>query len=238
MSDHPHSPPDMAHSSPPAQEIKIDKPISLSEPPRPDGYEPLGIGLMSYAGLAGFPREEAFWYIVSAARRLDTAHRLFEHVRQGLDSYQGSQENIEELFAVLGSVELAMVALHRAVDMAYRAGNQLGATTTWPAKVEGKREAIAQLRNGYEHIDDRALGKIGSGKKAYNKKQAHTLFANVYGQGDLGASLIRDRELTYRGWSLGIDAEATELFKAVRKYLRDAGVEIIDRHTQSRQPGI
>lgn len=238
MSDNTNAPTLDDVDSPPDQIIHLTEPLSLSESLRPDGYEPLAIGLMSYAGLAGFPHEEEFWYMASAARRLDAAHRLFEQVREGLDSYKANQGGIEELFAVLGTVELAMVAMHRAVDMSYRAGNKLNVNTTWPAKVEGKRKAIAELRNAYEHIDDRALGMIGPGKKANDKKQAHTLFGNVYGAGGIGESLIKDRKLTYRQWSLGIDNEATDLFKLVREYLRDAGVEVIDRHSRSQQPSI
>jgi tetratricopeptide (TPR) repeat protein len=204
----------------------------MSEPPRPDGYEPLAIGLMVYAGAAGFPREEKFWYVASAARRLDAAHRLFEEVRKGLDDYKTTGGHIADLFDILGDIELAIVAMHRAIDMAGEASHKLNLSSTLPANIEHKRKAIKELRDAFEHIDDRALGNIRRGKS--DKQQAHTLFANIFGKAGIGQTLLTQRKLTYRQWWLEIDTEATELFKAVRKYLRDAGVELIDRHTRSQ----
>jgi hypothetical protein len=214
-------------TEPPEQVIRMTEPLRLGEEPRPDGYEPLGLGLMVYAGASGFPYEEDFWYLISASRRLDTAHHMFERVREGIDS--GTARNMGGLFAILGDVELAMIALYRAVDMAYRAGTKLNVKTRWPQNVKRKQKAIEELRDAYEHIDERALGKIS--KRRVDKKQAHTIFDNVYRKGkSLGEGLIKDRKLTYRQWSLGIDDEATDLFKSLRDYLRDAGVEVIDRH--------
>jgi hypothetical protein len=202
-------------ATPPAHTIRVSGGIDVSSPPRADGYQPLAVGLMIWAGIAGFPRDERFWFMASAARRLDMAHQLFEKVRQEIDTYNPHGADIEHLFSIIGIAEMAVIATFRAMEMASDVRKKMGVKLTLPVAVQNMRETISELRHAYEHIDARALGEINN-KRAVDKAKAHTVFTYD------GGSLIKMRRLSYARWSLGIDSEATSLLKEIRAYLRAA----------------
>lgn len=201
--------------------IRVIEGIDVSSPPRADGYQPLAVGLMVWAGIAGFPRDERFWFMASAARRLDLAHQLFEKVRQEIDSYNTHGAEIENLFSIIGVAEMAVIATFRAMEMAVDVRKKIGVKLTLPLAIENMRETISELRHAYEHIDSRALGEINN-KKVVDRVKAHTMFTYD------GGSLIKMRRLSYAKWSLGIDNESTSLLKEIRAYLRTAFIEMCD----------
>jgi len=214
-------------ATPPVHTIQASEGIDVSSPPRADGYQPLAVGLMVWAGMAGFPRDERFWYMASAARRLDMAHHLFEEVRQEIDTFNPHGTEIENLFRIIGIAEMAVIATFRALEMASDVRKKMGVKLALPVAIENMRETVSELRHAYEHIDARALGEINN-KRAVDKVRAHTVFTYD------GGSLIKIRRLSYARWSLGIDNEVTSLLKEIRAYLRVAFIEMCDDHNASK----
>jgi hypothetical protein len=149
---------------------------------------------MTWRGVAGFPQDERYWFMASAARRVDFAHRQLERARDGVDTYSGDPA---EALAILADVEFALVAMHRAVEMAVGVNGRFETPTTLPAVVEAKRGAIKALRDAYEHIDERALGIVEG--KLRSPTEAHTLFV----VGGYGAALVERREVACRQWTSG-----------------------------------
>lgn|GEM_PF-5135188 len=98
----------------------------LRAAPRPDGYRPIAEMLWVWTAFAGPPADEAWRYVLSTARRLDTAHRQLERVREAVDDASSmvagatgtSPASREPLFAALGETELFLVGLYRALRMA------------------------------------------------------------------------------------------------------------------------
>lgn len=98
-----------------------------------------------------------------------------------------------------------------------------GFSPPFPNLVQGKRETVKRPRDAFEHIDERAHGRIEGG--AHDVAEAHTVFTNNW----YGVALADTREIAYRGWKLGIDGEATELLVALRTYLRAVWSEVFVR---------
>jgi hypothetical protein len=187
------------------------------------GFQPLALHVMTSGGATGFPRNKRFWYMASAARRLDFAHRQLERARAAVDAYVADPA---QALTALADVEAAFEAMHRAIEMAeyvrrkYRTGVRL------PKVIKQKRRTVKKLRDAYEHIDDRALGIVGYNGRTpiVDQAAAHSLFA----EGGYGKALIERREVAYRDLRFGIEAEATELLVALRGFLNDAWHHMCD----------
>jgi len=202
--------------------------LDVSEPPRPDGFQPLALGSMVWGGVVGFPHDDRYWLMTSAARRLDFAHRQLERARDAIDAYMGSPG---DALVILADVESAFLAMHRAVVIARyvnRRGYGSPGFPNFPTVVGRKRRTIALLRHAYEHIDARALGVVEG--EVLDPAAAHSLFVGA----GYGADLVEKREVAYRDKRFGIDGEATELLVALRKFLRDAWVHMCDEEIAAR----
>jgi hypothetical protein len=202
--------------------------LSLSSPVRSDGYEPLSVGLQSWAvGVVDYPRDEVFWHFVSAARRLDAAHQQFERVRAALDS---GHVELDSRFLVLGDVELGVIALSRAASMTLEVQDRLGLrqTNSISASLRRRIAGVGELRHAYEHIDARARGQVDR-VRTMDLKKAHQAFSL------LGDDLFVKRQIRYRRWSLGIDEPATRIMCELRRHLHDGFLEACARES-ARSP--
>jgi hypothetical protein len=206
--------------------VEVTGAFTLPEDRRPDGYLPITLALGLWAGLYGVPRGEPYRYLWSAAMRLDTAHRTIERARVEIDAYHRSPSGApEDALGILGDVQVAIVALHRAVEMARAIPTLFGpVSVTFPRSVEDKREALEQLRDAYEHIDERARGRIDRAGTV-DLREAESLFINA----EFGKPLIETGTVQYRLWSLDIHDETTSICRAVRKFLHNAYIEIFER---------
>lgn len=203
--------------------------LDLSPPQRPDGYRELAVALQAWGNLTGYrgPREH-LWLVLTAARRLDTAHRQIERVREGFGQLKEIKPNpmrrMEETLAVLGDAQLAMIALYRAASAAERITPYV--TVPFPALVKQRMEGLKQLRDAFEHADDRALGYVSRREKDPEKAWKSMVV--------FGKALIGTREIRYRKWSLGIDKPATGIFLSLRRFIRKAWLELCHADFESR----
>ena len=183
------------------------QPLRIESEPRADGYRPICDPLWAVAAIVGSPPFSEARLVLSAARRLDAAHRQFQRVREGLDNLPplGSPAGRAAIHEVIGDAELAVIALDMALTIAVGLSNRLNLSAGVPTLVTDTQPFVKELRNHYSHIDERAFGRI-KGKSIPGLAEAAFHFD----------PLIADRKLTnLKAQSLGIDAEATTLFVAV-----------------------
>lgn len=175
---------------------------------RSDGYRPICDALWVWATLLGFPSLGEYRLIWSAARRLDSAHRQIERVREGIAAMppDGSIAAREAMHEIIGDAELAVIALDKALDIIVDLPGRYRLTRPMPL-VTKKRQLIADLRDHYAHIDERALGRV--------REKADPKAEDAW---EFGALLV-DRQLTDGHDSLGIDGEATDLCIEARGHL-------------------
>ncbi len=151
-------------------------------------------------------------YLLAAARRLDAANTLFEEVGKLkilLDDEKLAGPAIRRtVFTLVSTVELAVVALGRVLDMVMQASALLGVVVEVPATVHAKRPAVVEIRNAYEHIEDRALGQV--------RKKPHADALTIFEQKDL---LAKD-QITYSTHSLNLQTEVPVLIQEARDFLK------------------
>jgi hypothetical protein len=117
-------------------------------------------------------------------------------------------------FEVIGTVEMAIVAIHRALHMASQLNGKFAVSASIPTAIANKLRAIGEIRNVYEYIDERALGLVR------NKPDPNALSGFNFGR------LFQDRVVTYGTRELDLGDEAIRLLIEERQYLKKAVAEI------------
>jgi hypothetical protein len=195
-------------SGPQPVELRIN--AKIEQPARSDGYRPITDPLWVWATILGsFPSDGSWRVFVSAARRLDSAHRQIERVRAGIDDLppMGSPAGRWAMHAVIGDAEMAIWALDKSLDLAVQIQGRYRIPGTFPKIITEKRPIVGALRDHWSHIDERAVGKV-------NKKKDPTA-ENAWEY----PAIFNDRAFTDGTDSLGVDQESTDLCIATRDYL-------------------
>ena len=137
--------------------------MSLAAPAASDGYRPIAESLAMWALLMGSPPEDQFRLVLAAARRLDTAHRQLQRVREGLAAEHlgvGSPLGRRQILEVVGDAETAMVALNKALRIALTIPGSFRVNVGVPREISQRAGFVERMRDHYEHIEARAVGKI------------------------------------------------------------------------------
>lgn len=184
--------------------------------PEEDGYVPLTNTIWTWFNIGPAPGSETLTrYVLAAARRLDVAHRQFQRVQRELGDFDPAAPGPiarRAVFEIVGQVESAVVALSRAVDMSKNLVSLVPISVSMPESVVDKLKTLTELRNAYEHIEDRAQGQVW-GKP---DPQALTIFD--------WSSLFESGTITYGGYSLVLD-EVKDLILETRAFLISAASE-------------
>jgi hypothetical protein len=199
--------------------------LRIESPPRADGYRPICDPLWVWSALTGgAPIEETRLVVYAAARRLDSAHLQIERVREALDRLAaddpplGSPAGRAVAHQAIGDAEMAIWALDTALRIAVKLTDRYGLNTAVPQLIAAAQPRVKSLRDHYSHINERALGLVfGEPDLRAERAWGHT-------------SVVDARQYTDGEWSLGIDADATQLCIAVRDYLVAAWLEIDQLH--------
>lgn len=134
--------------------------------PDEDGYVPFSNTIWTWMAIGPAAGTEALTrYLLAAARRLDTSYRGFARVRRALielDNTTPGPHARKAVFEIVGDVEVAVIALSRVIDMAVGVGRATKEPMTIPERLVRAQPALTQIRNAYEHIDDRAQGQVRS----------------------------------------------------------------------------
>lgn len=183
------------------------------EAPSASGYVPLAPVLWTWLAIGQKgDQSERTRYLLAAARRLDTANLLLMEVEQRRDDLEREELAGPALrrssFELVGAVELAIVALGRALDMVVKAHVAIRSPVAVPEKVLSSLSAVTAIRNAYEHIEDRALGTV-HGKP---NPVALTIFDHV--------QLIQNDRAVYGRHYLDLRAEVPELLRKARAFLK------------------
>ena len=127
-----------------------------------DGYAPVTGVLWTWMTMAPPRIDHGHRYLLAAARRLDSAQR---QIAQVVGLLRAEPPDIGprlrgQLWEIVASVEVAVIAYGRAFDMARRLEDLTGVSAPFPSSLVAQEAAIHALRNAYEHIEDRALGQV------------------------------------------------------------------------------
>ncbi|KUI26558.1 hypothetical protein AU196_02805 [Mycobacterium sp. IS-1742] len=174
------------------------------------GYVPLTPVLFTWMSFGTSFSDEKRRYLLAAARRLDQAQTLFERIDQLRQSDpEGAPAVRRAVFELVGATELAVVSLGRAVDMCMQAGTAINAAAAVPADITTRCVAVREIRNAYEHIEDRALGNVRNAPHP----DALTIFDHN--------RVVIDGLITYGAYQLSLATDVPVLIGAVRQYLKD-----------------
>lgn len=200
----------------PAGSIKATiRDVDRENTPGPDGYASLANTIWTWLQIPPHPDEKIFHYLFATARRLDTAHGLCATVIHLLNE----QPSISPLpsrarfFQAWGQAELMCVALYRAIKMIRDFSAEFSSAVVVPKSVDAIFPALEEIRNSFEHIEDRAIGQVRS--------KPHQDATSTFNQADLLTSGV----LRYANHSLDLRKEVIPALIAGRQQVFDIAVE-------------
>jgi len=157
-------------------------------------------------------------FLLSAARRLDASHEVFLLLHGKLKKLETVEYAIRQrnlIFEIIGLVEMAIVAMNRALQMALQLHEHYSLTAPFPDSVKNKLPALKKMRDAYEHIEDRALGLVRG------KPHIDALSTFNYER------LFKEGIAIYGIYELDIYGEAIQLLRDAREYLKEATSELV-----------
>jgi hypothetical protein len=156
-------------------------------------------------------------FLLSAARRLDASYEAFSLLHSKLKELEKVEYGIQQrnlIFEIMGLVEMAIIAMNRALQMAWQIHERYHLTINFPNSVKNKLSTLTQIRNAYEHIEDRALGLVRG------KPNLDALSIFNYER------LFKEGIATYGNYELDIYKETIDLLIDTRQYLKEATSEL------------
>ena len=186
--------------------------VDRNTKPGPDGYAPVANTVWSWLAIPPPPLETDHTfvnYLFAAARRLDAAHK---HCAAALAFLTSPPRGAgfparEAIFDALGHAESMCIALNRAVRMITQAQSTIATSLPVPQDVTAVEQPVVAIRNAFEHIDERAVGKA----RHENSIDA----VSAFDQTDFFNSGI----LRYANHSLDLKSEVVPALIAGRQYI-------------------
>ena len=181
--------------------------------PGADGYAPVANTVWTWLAIPPHKDDQTFInYLLAAARRLDAAHAHCVGALRALTDHRNEKgfRAREAMFDALGHAESMCVALSRAIRMITQARAPISAPPAVPEEVSAIKHAVLAIRDAFEHIDERAVGKA----RRENPSDA----MSVFDQSDFFTSGV----LRYAGHSLDIRGEAIPALIAGRRFIVEA----------------
>lgn len=185
--------------------------IDSLEPPTASGYVPLTPVLASWWGFSRPSDESKVRYVLAAARRLDIASQLLGALKaaeEALSETTPLAEAKRQVFAVIGAIEVAVGAFGRAMSMVADAPDSIRGSVPVPANIAAAIPAITEIRNAYEHIEDRAFGSVWG--------KPHPDALDIFDH----TELLQTDTIVYGASRLDLSAEVPELMAAAREFLK------------------
>ncbi len=186
-----------------------------------DAHSPVGMG--GYAPVANtiwtmhqFMGEQLGYYlfIFALARRLDAAHQSWSEAMKDRNAAIG-QDGINQryaMFSALATAEIAVVALYRASTMAVTLIEKHCGDLCLPDELRRVQPALKEMRDAFEHIDERAEGKVGMNQRV------DLSALSIFHQPDfIGSAILRYKERV-----LDFDQDFLAALLACRKLVLDS----------------
>ena len=184
-------------------------------------HNPMGLG--GYRPIANtvwawhqFSTEQLgfFLFFFALARRTDAAHALWTAAIQARDRAregQGSVSARQAHFQALGAAEMTIIALGRCYRMVNGLVEKFCPELKVPDSVATTRAAVKQMRDAFEHIDERAEGKVKIG-------EIHPEALTIFHQPDFVASSV----LRYRQHELDFESQVIRALVECRELIMEA----------------
>jgi hypothetical protein len=189
------------------------------------GYAPVTNTVWTWTNITGNTKPEHFRLALAAARRLYGTHAIYGVVQNALTELRGTEINQRVYgFRAMAVAEVLVVSLYRATEMIMQMSGRFRVKVSVPTSLLKKREAIARLRDAFEHIDARAFGKTK------NPQDPEAL--SVFDQ----RQFFVDGTLTYGKYALQIPSDVPELLCRGRDYLINAVGALCGAESISRCP--
>ena len=174
------------------------------------GYAPVANTVWTWYRIVG--EEVSFFvFFFAFARRIDAAHALWALAIQEREraKEEGTISQRTGFLNSLGAAEVAIIALHRSFTMVSSLIDRFRLELEVPQGVGKIRKAVREMRNAFEHIDERAEGRIGRSKEF--DPEALTIFD----QPDFIESAI----ISYKEYSLNFEEEVLSALLECREFI-------------------
>ena len=189
--------------------------IDRGNTPDSDGYAVIANTVWTWLQIGPSPDQSIFYYLFAAARRLDSAHALCVSTIREFDNPPDEPfiKSRSRIFRALGNAELMCIALNRADRMIKDIAAKWLVAATVPDEVDTILPALTAIRDAFEHIDERAMGK------ARHEQQMDAL--SIFNQVEFVTSGI----LRYANFSLDLRSQVIPALIASRKFIFDVAIE-------------
>jgi hypothetical protein len=197
---------------PGAIRLSIDDADRLAKT-EPDGYRPITNTVWTWLRFGPILDVRLFRHLLASARRLDGTYVLFAEIVRTMNDMSGTYiARRARLFRALATAEIFVVALGRTMDLLDGFRENFSAPIPVPTILDSKKQSVRELRNAFEHIDDRALGQV--------RGRASPEALSIFDQ----RSFIQEGKLTYAGYSLDVREGVIHMLTEARQYILDVTV--------------
>ena len=177
------------------------------------GYAPVANTVWTWYQVVG-EQLGFFLFFFSLARRIDAAHALWTLAVQEQERAKEEEGGIPRrtgFLNALATAEVTIIALHRAMTMVYSLIDKFCPDLEVPDNVQRIRNAVREMRNAFEHIDERAEG-VGK------SKEMHSDALTIFDQPDF----IESSVLSYKTYSLNFEEDILSALLDCREFIMDA----------------
>lgn len=180
-----------------------------------DGYADIANTVWTWLQFGPSPDLEFFRFIFAAARRLDSAHAHWATSTNQTENVPGEGfiRTRARIFRALGDAESMCIALNRSAMMIRKIPSKFAVSPAVPSIVNEIYPALNAIRNAFEHIDERALGKV------HGSAQPDAL--TIFDQKDFLTSHV----LRYAGHSLDLRQQVLPALIDGRQFIFDVASE-------------
>ena len=176
------------------------------------GYAPVANTVWTWYQIV--PEDRGFFlYFFALARRTDAAHALWASAIQARDDAREAKGIPQRQGALnaLATAEMEVIALHRCFEMVYGLIEKFCPGLQVPDSVDKIRAPVMEIRHAFEHIDERAQGKI-------NRKNTHPNALTIFEQPDFVNSSV----LQYKTFTLNLETEVIAALLDCREFIMNA----------------
>ena len=159
------------------------------------GYAPVANTVWTWYHIVGGVQLSFFLFLFSLARRIDAAHALWAlaiHERDKAREEGGIPRRIG-FFNALATAEVAIVAIHRGITMVHTLAEKFLPELQVPESVEQVRTAVKEMRDAFEHIDERSEGRSGMSQKGRRGCPDHFQSAGLHRVSDRSPPSVTSR---------------------------------------------
>ena len=195
----------------PAGELVVDsRQIDAYFNPRgAGGYAPVANTIWTWYRIV--PEDpEFFLFFFALAKRTDVAHVLWASAIEARDKARedGGIPRRQGFFNALATAEMAIIALHRSIDMVYELVKRFCPELQVPDSVDKIKIAVQEIRDAFEHINERAQSKI-------NQRKSHPDALTIFNQPDF----IEFSVLQYKNHSINLESDVIAALLACREFI-------------------